>query len=65
MKGLLFLCAGATRLPGVPALSKQIVLFFGAGQSNLGGAQLLCEALKAQGLSQEEAESRIWLMDSK
>jgi len=56
---------GATRLPGVPALPAQRVLFFGAGQSNLGGAQLFCEALKAQGLSQEEAEGRIWLMDSK
>lgn len=55
---------GAGRLPGVPPLAEQVFLLFGAGQANLGFAQLLLEALKSRGISGAEAKKRIWLMDS-
>ena len=55
---------GAQRQAGVPKLQEQRFLFFGAGQANIGAAQLLTLALTQRGLSQEEARSRIWLMDS-
>ena len=48
----------------MPKLQDQTFLFFGAGQANIGAAQLLSLALTQEGLSQEEARSRIWLMDS-
>ena len=49
----------------MPDLARQTFLFFGAGQANIGAAQLLTLALAQQGLSAEEAKSRIWLVDSK
>ena len=45
-------------------LADQTFLFFGAGQANIGAAQLLTLALAQQGLSAADARSRIWLMDS-
>lgn len=55
---------GAQRLTGVPPLRDQAFLFYGAGQANIGAAQLIVEALTQEGLAQEEATRRIWLMDS-
>jgi malic enzyme len=55
---------GATRVPGVPALTQQRLLFFGAGQANLGAAHLILQALMDEGLSQADARSRLWLFDS-
>ena len=55
---------GAQRLPGVPPLREQAFLFYGAGQANIGAAQLIAEALVQEGLAQEEATRQIWLMDS-
>ncbi len=55
---------GATRLPGVPALEKQRILFFGAGQANIGAAQLIQQALMDEGFDEADAQSRLWLFDS-
>lgn len=55
---------GGQQQKGVPKMADQIVLFYGAGQANIGAAQLLMMALIQEGLPQEEARSRIWLMDS-
>ena len=55
---------GAQRQDGVPRMACQTFLFFGAGQANIGAAQLLTLALAQEGLSKEEARSRIWLVDS-
>ena len=41
------------------------VLFFGAGQANLGAAELLVSALADQGVSPETARNNVWLFDSK
>lgn len=53
------------RVDGVPMLSHQRVLFYGAGQANLGAARLLVRAMQDGGMSYDEAKRRIWLMDSK
>lgn len=55
---------GAQRLPGVPPLRDQTFLFFGAGQANLGAAQLLVQALAEEGVPEADAKRRIWLIDS-
>ena len=55
---------GAQRQEGVPRMADQTFLFFGAGQANIGAAQLLTLALAQNGLSAAEARSQIWLMDS-
>ena len=46
-------------------LADQRVLFFGAGQANLGAAELLVSALTDQGVAPETARESIWLFDSK
>ena len=46
-------------------LGDQRVLFFGAGQANLGAAELLVSALTDQGVAPEAARRNIWLFDSK
>ena len=56
---------GATRISSVPALEEQTFLFFGAGQANLGCAELLLAHLMTRGLDLVEAKRRIWIMDSK
>ena len=55
---------GATRLPGVPALPQQRFLLYGAGQANIGAAQLLQHRLQQQGMSPQDAKSHLWLFDS-
>ena len=55
----------STRIENVLPLEKQKVLFFGAGQANLGAADLFVRALKSRGLREEDALKRVWLFDSK
>jgi malate dehydrogenase (oxaloacetate-decarboxylating)(NADP+) len=40
------------------------VLFFGAGQANLGAAELLVRAATEEGASESEARGNVWLFDS-
>jgi malate dehydrogenase (oxaloacetate-decarboxylating)(NADP+) len=56
----------SSRAVGVP-ISKQRVLFFGAGQANVGAANLLALALTDldPNLTIEDARKQIWLVDSK
>ena len=56
---------GALRQPGVRPLEEQRVLFFGAGQANIGAADLLVRALVKGGLSEADARRRVFLVDSK
>ena len=64
---------GAMGLAGVYAalrltggrLTDQRLLFVGAGEAALGIASMVTAALQAQGLSEAQARSRCWLVDSK
>jgi len=44
-------------------LTQQTIVFFGAGTAGVGIADQVRTAMVRQGLSQEEAEDRIWLID--
>ncbi len=55
---------GATRITGTP-LTEQRVLFFGAGASAIGVADLIAAAMERDGLGAAEANSRVWLFDSR
>ncbi|CAD6925057.1 unnamed protein product [Tilletia controversa] len=46
-------------------LHDQRILFFGAGSAGVGVAKQLLAFFRIQGLSEEEARDRIWLVDSK
>ena len=46
-------------------LSEQTVLFFGAGQANIGAAELLVKALVEDGVDETIARSNVFLFDSK
>jgi len=54
----------ATKLKGTK-LKDERYLFLGAGSAGIGLANLLCSALVAQGLSLEEAQSRVYMFDIK
>lgn len=54
----------ALRITG-QSLRDQRVLFAGAGASATGISELLLDAMGQQGLSQAEARTRIWLVDSR
>ncbi|CAG9467691.1 unnamed protein product [Pedinophyceae sp. YPF-701] len=56
---------GSLRLENVPALEKQRVLLYGAGQANLGFARLFVRKLVTAGVPESEARKRVWLVDSK
>ena len=53
---------GALRITG-GKLSSQTFLFLGAGSAGTGIADLLVEAVTAEGLSTDAARARIWLFD--
>ncbi len=44
-------------------LSEQTFLFLGAGQAGIGIAELLTQAMTGEGLSTEQARTRIWLFN--
>ncbi|KAL8611336.1 NADP-dependent malic enzyme [Nucella lapillus] len=46
-------------------LVDNVFVFQGAGEANIGIAELLALAMREDGLSREEAYSRIWMVDSK
>lgn len=46
-------------------LSDQRILFFGAGSAGVGVGKQLLSFFRVQGMSEEEARRRIWLVDSK
>lgn len=54
----------ALRLTG-GTLAEQRILFAGAGEAALGIANMVTAALRGQGLSEAQARSHCWLMDSK
>lgn len=57
---------GATHQKGVADIKEQKFLFYGAGQANVGGANLLLSYLtEKEGMDRAEAMSRIFLFDSK
>ena len=53
---------GALRITGAP-LTRQRFLFLGAGSAAIGVAELLVKAMSAEGVSTDEARSRISLFD--
>jgi malate dehydrogenase (oxaloacetate-decarboxylating)(NADP+) len=53
----------ALRLTGAP-LAEQRLLFFGAGQANIGIGTMVVAALQRAGLSEAAARGRCWFIDS-
>ena len=57
----------AEKLPGAAPLAERNVVFFGAGQANLGGAELLAATLAAEAsdpaTARDAARTRLWLVD--
>jgi len=47
------------------SLADHKFLFQGAGEASIGIAKLLCMAMEEEGVSPEEARSKIWMVDSK
>ena len=54
----------AARLSGRPITEKRL-LFLGAGEAGIGIADLVVEALKAEGVPEETARRQCWFVDSK
>lgn len=55
---------GAIKVTG-KALRDQQIVIFGAGSAAIGVADGLCAAMKEEGLTEQEARSRFWLLNSK
>jgi malate dehydrogenase (oxaloacetate-decarboxylating)(NADP+) len=55
---------GALKLTG-GSLSRQVLLFLGAGEAGTGIADLYTAAARAEGLSEAEARGRCWFVDTK
>jgi malate dehydrogenase (oxaloacetate-decarboxylating)(NADP+) len=53
----------ALRITGA-SLAEQTVLFLGAGSAGIGIAETLATAMTQQGLSREQARSRLWLFNT-
>ena len=54
---------GAAKASGV-RLRDQHIVFFGAGSAAIGVADYLCDAIRGDGLSEEEARGRFWIVNS-
>jgi malate dehydrogenase (oxaloacetate-decarboxylating)(NADP+) len=54
----------AARVTGQP-LTRQKILFFGAGEAGIGIGDLIVEALKAEGVPEDVARLQCWFVDSK
>jgi len=54
----------ALRITG-RSLAEQKVLFLGAGEAGIGIGDMVCSAMVAEGLSEEEARKRCWFVDSR
>jgi malate dehydrogenase (oxaloacetate-decarboxylating)(NADP+) len=54
----------ASRLASVP-LKDMRILFYGAGEAGIGIGDLVVDALKAEGVGEEEARRQCWFVDSK
>lgn len=52
----------STRITG-KAFKDLKIMFLGAGSAATGIADLICEAFKTQGLSEQEARQRLWFVD--
>jgi malate dehydrogenase (oxaloacetate-decarboxylating) len=55
---------GAVKVTG-KSLKEQQIVMFGAGSAGIGVADGLREAMKGEGLSEEEARSHFWIVNSK
>ncbi|HEY4364844.1 MAG TPA: NAD-dependent malic enzyme [Bryobacteraceae bacterium] len=53
---------GATKVTGVP-LREQKIVFLGAGSAGTGVADYLRAAMVAEGLTEQQARSRFWMVD--
>ena len=53
---------GAVRVTG-KSLKEQQIVMFGAGSAGIGVAEGLCGAMRREGLSEQEARSRFWLIN--
>lgn len=54
----------AVKRSGLPVKDHKAV-FFGAGSAGVGVAKQICEYFQREGLSEEEAKAKFWLVDSK
>jgi malate dehydrogenase (oxaloacetate-decarboxylating)(NADP+) len=53
----------STRITGVP-LSELRIMFLGAGSAATGIADLICYAMQKAGLTEQEAQQRLWFVDT-
>ena len=56
--------ASSTKITGIP-LKDQKILFYGAGEADIGIGNLIVSAMAAEGVSKDDAMKRCWFVDSK